>query len=417
MSTTVDPATWRRHFPALEREVDGKPAAFLDGPAGSQLPRCVIDAMADYLAHRNANTGGFFVTSRESEALIDAAGEAAADFLGANDAKCVVFGPNMTTLTMALASAMGREWSAGDEIVLTRLEHDANYTPWVHAAQDAGATLRHVELRTADGTLDLDSLQAQLSPRTRLVAVCAASNCLGTLTPLTRIVELSHAHGAEVFVDAVHYAPHRRIDVTGWGCDFLACSPYKFFGPHMGLLWGRRGRLEALPVRKLRPSCDDLPSRWMPGTPSHEGIAGTMAAIDYLAQLGREHSPGKLDRRTALDRAFEVIAMHENSMALHALKSLAAVEGVRLHGVTDPARLDERVPTFAFTHRRLSPARIAERLAEQGIFVWHGNFYALPVTEAMGLDPDGVVRVGLLHYNTHAEIDRLCDTLASLQPA
>jgi len=339
----------------------------------------VIDAMGDYLAHRNANTGGFFATSKESEALLDEAGRAAADFVGTPDGQTVIFGPNMTTLTVALATAMSREWGPGDEILLTRLEHDANFTPWVHAAKDAGAEIRQVDIRTADGTLDLGSLEAQLSPRTRLVAVCAASNCLGSVTPLPRIVELAHAQGAEVFVDAVHYAPHRRIDVTGWNCDFLACSPYKFFGPHMGMLWGRRERLEALPARKLRPASGALPGRWMPGTPSHEAIA-----------------------------------THENSMALHALSAFDALGDVTVHGVTDPQRLEERVPTFSFTQRRLSPAHIAEKLAQQGIFVWHGNFYALPVTDAMGLDPHGVVRVGLLHYNTHDEIDRLCEVVGSL---
>jgi cysteine desulfurase family protein (TIGR01976 family) len=414
MSIEIDTAAWRRHFPGLGRKVGGRPAAFLDGPAGSQVPQCVIDAMGDYLAHRNANTGGFFVTSKESESLLDEAGQAAADFVGTSDGQTVIFGPNMTTLTVALATAMSREWGPGDEILLTRLEHDANFTPWVDAAKDAGAELRQVDIRTADGTLDLDSLEAQLSPRTRLVAVCAASNCLGSVTPLPRIVELAHAQGAEVFVDAVHYAPHRRIDVTGWNCDFLACSPYKFFGPHMGMLWGRRERLEALPARKLRPASGSLPGRWMPGTPSHEGIAGTLAAIDYLAELGRESGANAMDRPAALDRAFETIASHENSMALHALNSLGAMGDVTVHGVTDPARLEERVPTFSFTHRRLTPAHIAEKLAEQGIFVWHGNFYALPVTDAMGLDPHGVVRVGLLHYNTHDEIDRLCEGIDSL---
>jgi cysteine desulfurase family protein (TIGR01976 family) len=378
------------------------------------VPRQVIDAVGSYLAEANANTGGAFATSAESDALLHEAHRAVADLLGSDEPDLVIFGPNMTTLTLSLAHALGRGWGAGDEILVTRLEHDANFTPWVEAAREAGAGVQYASIRRDDCTLDLEDLQAKLSERTRLVAVSAASNAVGTVPPLQRIVTLAHAAGARVFVDAVHYAPHRLIDVNAWDCDFVACSAYKFFGPHVGVLWGRRELLEQLPVRKLRPAPAELPGRWMNGTQNHEGIVGTLAAIEYLAEIGRAHAPDVADRRAALASAFATIGAYERSLAAEMIEALSGLSDVRVWGLTDPQRLDERVPTVSFTHETRSPREIARHLGLRGVFVWHGNFYALPVTEALGLEPDGLVRAGLLHYNTVEDIERLRSALAEL---
>ena len=413
MRRPLDPASCRERFPALRRQIDGRPVAYLDGPAGSQVPRSVIDAMEKYLIETNANCEGVFATSVESDALLEDAHQAVADFLGAEDPGLVIFGPNMTTLTLALARAVCREWKPGDEVLVTRLEHDANFTPWVQAARDAGATVRQVDISRSDCTLDLEDLSAKLSDRTRMLAVTAASNAVGTIPPMKRIVELAHAAGALVFVDAVHYAPHRLLDVQDWDCDFVTCSAYKFFGPHVGILWGKRELLEHIPVYKLRPATNELPGRWMTGTQNHEGIAGTLAAIEYLAGLGRISAPGG-DRRAALIAAFEAIEQHERSLTGHLLEALGGLDGLRVWGITDPGRLSERVPTCSFTHASRSPLEVARHLARHGIFVWHGNYYALPVTEALDLEPDGMLRVGLLHYNTAEEIDRLHSALQEL---
>ncbi|HXV75199.1 MAG TPA: cysteine desulfurase-like protein [Candidatus Polarisedimenticolaceae bacterium] len=404
----------RALYPALGRERDGKPLVYFDGPAGSQVPQRVADAVRHYLLEHNANSGGAFVTSHETDDGLAAARRAVADFIGTADADGVAFGPNMTTLTLSLARAFARTWGRDAEVLVTRMEHDANYTPWVQAARDAGATVRVVEIRRDDCTLDLDDLGDKLGPRTKLVAVGAASNAVGTINPVKRIGELAHAVGAMVFVDAVHYAPHAAIDVTDWDCDFLVCSAYKFFGPHVGVLWGKPGPMAELPVYKLRPSSNRLPDRWMTGTQNHEGIAGTLAAIDHLADLGRATGLPATDRRGALRAAFETIVAYERGLAGEMLDALATLDGVRLWGIGDRTRLGERVPTFAVTHRRLPPAEIARHLADRGIFVWDGNYYALPLTEALGVEPDGMVRIGLLHYNTSAEIDRLIDGLRVL---
>lgn len=404
----------RRQFPGLGRQVDGRPAVFFDGPAGSQVPGRVIEAVRHYLTEMNANHGGLFETSRRSDEMLAEAHRAVADLVGADDPDTVVFGPNMTTLTFALSRALGKTWRPGDEVIVTRMDHDANVSPWVLAARDAGATVRHVSLRREDCTLDMDDLRAKLSARTRLVAITAASNAAGTVNPVREICRLAHAYGALVFVDAVHHAPHRRMDVQAWGCDFLACSAYKFFGPHVGVLWGRRALLESLPAYKVRPAPDQLPGKWMTGTQNHEGIAGALAAVEYLAELGRRHRPEASGRRQALVAAFDTITAYERALVGPLLAGLAQLEAIRVWGITEPHRLAERVPTVAVTHRRLRPARLAERLAARGIFVWHGHFYALPLTEALGLEPDGVVRIGLLHYNTADEVQRLLDELNSL---
>jgi cysteine desulfurase family protein (TIGR01976 family) len=410
---SFDPIACRRQFPAMTRHVRGQPVAFFDGPAGSQVPQRVIDAIGDYLISTNANHGGVFATSVASDAVLHAAHEAVADFLGSDDPDCVAFGPNMTTLTLSLSRALARNWRPGDEVLVSRLDHDANVTPWVLAARDAGAVVKHIAIRPEDCTLDMDDFARQLSPRTRLVAVGAASNAVGTVNPVAEIVRAAHQVGAQVFVDAVHYAPHRAIDVGAWDCDYLACSAYKFFGPHVGILWGRRELLAELVPYKLRPAPDDLPGRWMTGTQCHEGIAGTMAAVDYLADLGRHASPIVAEnRRQALVAAFATITDYENYLADQLLAGLAELGEIKVWGITDRSALAGRVPTFSFTHQRATPRQVAEQLAARGIFVWHGNFYALPLTEALGLEPDGLVRVGLLHYNTKEEIQRLLSALA-----
>lgn len=411
MTSDFDVAAIRRQFPSLARPHGGREAVFFDGPAGSQVPQSVIDAIAGYLKTCNANHGGVFATAVESDALLDEAHRAAADFVGADDPECCSFGANMTTLTLALSRALAKTWNAGDEIIVSRLDHDANVTPWVLAARDAGVTVKRIGIRP-DCTLDLDDYRAQLSHRTRLVAVGAASNAVGTVNPIAEIAEAAHAVGAKVFVDAVHYAPHRRIDVAKWGCDFMICSAYKFFGPHVGLMWGRRELLESLTAYKLRPSPNDLPGKWMTGTQSHEGIAGVRAAIEYLADLGRS-SPSQ-SRREALDAAFLKIACYEHCLGLRLQRGLDQLPQFKNWGVKNTDETHERVPTFSISHRTLPSIEVARRLAAAGVFAWHGNFYALPLTETLGVEPAGLVRLGLLHYNTEEEVDYALEVLKSI---
>ncbi len=397
----------RRQFPALSRLQHGRPVAYLDGAAGTQVPRRVMDAMCDYLSHRNANHGGLFPTSRESDALLDAAHRAVADLLGADDPDTLVFGPNMTTLTFAFSRALSRTWKPGDEVLVTRLDHDANVTPWVRAAEDVGAVVRYVEFHREDCTLDLDDLRSKLSDRTRLVAVGCASNAVGTINPVREIARWAHEAGAEVFLDAVHYAPHALVDVQDFGCDYLACSAYKFFGPHAGILWGRRQRLEELPAYKVRPAPDTLPGKWMTGTQSHEAIAGVLAAVDYLTELGRAVAgDDSLTRRAALAQAYAAIGEHEAALLRRLLAGLSEIEGVKVYGIVDSPRLDQRMPTVALTHARRTSAELAEYLGERSVFAWHGHYYALNLTETLGLEPQGMLRIGFVHYNTDEEADR-----------
>jgi cysteine desulfurase family protein (TIGR01976 family) len=409
MTRQLDVEGCRRQFPGLARQVNGRPAVFLDGPGGSQVPRSVIDAVTDCLAHRNANEGGAFVTSRAVGELVDAAGAAVADLLGAADPDEVVFGQNMTTLAFALSRALAKTWRPGDEVVVTRLDHDANVTPWVRAAEDAGATVRALDIDPHDCTLRLDLLPTLLTDRTRLVAVGLASNAVGTVNPVREVVAAARRVGALVFVDAVHAVPHRPVDVVELGADFLACSPYKFFGPHLGVLWGRRELLERLPAYKVRPAPDAGPGRWMTGTPSFEAIAGTGAAVDYLASLGTG-----ADRRAALAAGYEAIRSHETELAVQFLDGLARLPAWRVWGISDPARLDDRVATFGLTHRTRPAAEVASLLGAQGLFVWSGHFYAQGLIERLGLAPAGMLRVGFLHYNTADEVARTLDALAAV---
>lgn len=403
----------RRQFPALERRVDGRPAIFFDGPGGTQVPRRVIDAMVGCLTESHANCGGRFATSRAVDAMLHDARQAVAALLGTADDDAIIFGQNMTSLTFALARSLARTWRKGDQIVVTRLDHDANVAPWVLAARDAAVEVRYAAVSGHDCGLDLDDLCRKLSDRTRLVAVACASNATGGIYPVRQICDWAHRAGALVFVDAVHFAPHGLIDVAALDCDFLTCSAYKFFGPHVGILWGRRHLLETLHAYKVRPAPDRLPGKWMTGTQNHEGIAGTRASIDYLADLGRAVSGDEdTPRREALRHAFTAIGAYERNLACHLMRGLAQRKDITVWGLSEPDRVHQRVPTFSFTHRQQSSLAMAEMLASRGIFVWHGNYYALELTESLGLEPDGMVRVGLVHYNTRAEVDRLLEALS-----
>jgi cysteine desulfurase family protein (TIGR01976 family) len=408
---SFDPKTVRDHFPALRRD-----AVFFDGPAGSQVPQSVIDAISSYYVKHNANHGGLFATSRESDAIVDEARRACADLLGTSDDGCIAFGANMTTMTFALSRAIAARWKPGDEVIVTRLDHDANVSPWIRAASDRGAIVRHVAIHPEDCTLDMDDFKRNLSPRTRLVAMGCASNAVGTRNQFVEMTRLAHEAGALVFLDAVHHAPHLLMDVTAWDCDFLCCSAYKFFGPHVGILYGKRQLLEELPAYKVRPCAETLPDRWTTGTQNFAAIAGVGTAIDYLAIAGGQDEPGRVSagRRAFLQRTFTAIEQYERHACQQLLEGLSTLKCIRVCGITDPKRLAERVPTVSFTHNRLSPLQVVNHLASRNIFAWHGNYYALPLTEALGVEPDGMVRVGLLHYNTSAEVDRLIAALAEI---
>lgn len=395
----LDIASVRSRFPGLRREVGGRPVLFLDGPAGSQVPQSVADAVRDWMLHHNANHGGTFATSVETDAMVAQAREACGVFVG-GAADEVVFGPNMTTLTFQLSRALARTWGPGDEVVVTASDHDANVTPWVLAARDAGATVRTVPLAPHEAALDLDALAAMLSSRTRLVAVGACSNLSGTVHDVARVCAMARSVGALSFVDAVHWAPHFRTEVARVGCDFLACSAYKFFGPHVGILWGRRELLEQFTPYKVRPADDHGPERWQQGTANFACIAGTLAAVEYLASLG---STGSMGAR--LDTAFAAVAAHELDLARTMLAGLARVPGLRVVGIADPARAHARAATFSFTHSSVPPAVLAQRLAAAGVFCWSGNSYALNLSQALGLEPHGVLRVGLLHYHSRADVE------------
>jgi cysteine desulfurase family protein (TIGR01976 family) len=406
--------TWiRAQFPALAQEVNGHPAVFFDGPGGTQVPQRVIDAVADYLIHHNANTHGAFATSRRTDKTIDAARAAMADLLGCA-ADEVVFGPNMTTLTFAISRAFGRDIRPGDEIVLTRLDHDANVAPW-KALEAQGAVIRMVDIDTEECTLDMADMARAIGPRTKLVAVGYASNAVGTINDVATITRMAHAVGALVYIDAVHYAPHGPIDVQALDCDFLACSPYKFFAPHMGALYGKREHLARLRPYKVRPASDDIPDRWETGTKNHEGLAGVTAAIEYLAELGQRIKPAAT-RRVALVQAMEAIKAYERGLSERLIAGLLAIPGLTFYGISDPARFDMRTPTVAVRLAGRTPRELAEALGRRGIFCWDGNYYAINLTERLGVEADGgMLRIGLVHYNTAEEIDRLLEALNELR--
>ncbi len=406
--------TWIRvQFPALTQTVNGHPAVFFDGPGGTQVPQRVIDAVADYLIRHNANTHGAFATSRHTDETIDAARAAMADFLGCA-ADEVVFGPNMTTLTFAISRAFGRDIRPGDEIVLTRLDHDANVAPW-KALEAQGAVIRMVDIDTEECTLDMADMARAIGPRTKLVAVGYASNAVGTINDVATITRLAHAVGALVYIDAVHYAPHGPIDVQALDCDFLACSPYKFFAPHMGVVYSKREHLARLRPYKVRPASDDIPDRWETGTKNHEGLAGVTAAIEYLAELGQRIEPATT-RRAALVQAMEAIKAYERGLSEQLIAGLLAIPGLTFYGISDPARFDMRTPTVAVRLAGCTPRELAEALGQRGIFCWDGNYYAINLTERLGVEADGgMLRIGLVHYNTAEEIDLLLEALDALK--
>jgi cysteine desulfurase family protein (TIGR01976 family) len=394
--------------------VNGQPAAFLDAPAGTQVPQRVIDAFREYFETSNANNVGQFLTSRRTDETIAAARSAMADLFNCTSDE-VFFGPNMTTLTFALARGIGRDLKPGDEIVVTTLDHDGNVAPW-RALEDIGIVIRQVNLREEDCTLDMDDLRSKITSRTKLVAAGYASNAVGTINPVAEIVRLAHEAGALAFIDAVHYAPHGLIDVRALDCDFLACSPYKFFGPHMGCIYGKRELLLRFRPYKVRPAPTYLPDRWETGTQIHEGLAGVTAAIDYLANVGRNADPSMQEnRRAALVSAYRAIRHYEMGLAKRMIACLLEIPGVRFYGISDPARFDQRCPTVAVRVKDLTPLACAKFLGDRGIFTWDGNYYALNLTERLGVEKTGgLLRIGLVHYNTADEVDRLLAAMREL---
>ncbi len=407
----------RDHFPALARTHAGETVAFLDGPGGTQVPRACIEAIAAHLAAGGSNTHGAFDASEETDALVADARAATAEFVGAHDPAEIVFGPNMTTLTFAMSRALGRDIQHGDEIVVTRLDHDANVAPWLAMAADRGATVRWVDLDVDDCTLDTSSLETALSARTRIVAVGLASNAVGTINDVGRAVEMAHAVGALAYVDAVHAAPHVPIDVAALGADFVACSPYKFFAPHLGALYGRREHLERIEAYRVRPAGDELPGKWETGTQSHELLAGLLGTYRYLAALGAAYGGAApdADRRTQLRAAMTAIRGYEGQLVGPTIEGLAAIRGVQIRGIVDPSRFGERVPTVAFTVDGHSPRAVAEHLASRAISAWDGDYYAFELIRRLGLaEAGGMVRIGLVHYNTPAEVERLVEAVGEL---
>jgi cysteine desulfurase family protein (TIGR01976 family) len=397
----------RSQFPSLSRQVNGHLAAFLDGPGGTQVPQRVTNAISDYLSTRNANTGGAYATSRETDQVIAGARSAMADFLGC-EADEIVFGPNMTTLTFAISRAIGRELKAGDEILLTHLDHDANVSPW-RALEESGVKIQFADIHEDDCTLNIDDLARKITPRTKLVAIGYASNAVGTINDVKRIVRLAHDFGAMAYIDAVHYAPHGPIDVRELDCDFLACSTYKFFGPHMGVLYGKREHLTRLQPYKVRANTNAVPQRWEWGTLNHECIAGITTCVEYLVDLGRSVA-SCADRREALTSAYDAIQIHERKLMERMLRGLKAVPRLRLYGISDPARLGSRCPTFAVRIDGYTPLELATRLGDRGIFTWDGNYYAINLTERLGVEQSGgFLRIGLVHYNTQEEVDRVLE--------
>ena len=408
----------RSQFPALK-----KAALFLDNPAGTQVAQSVLDRHNQYLLEMNANTHGAFATSHASDQLIDEARAAAADFLGASRPQEIVFGPNMTTLTFNLSRSLAHWLNPGDEIVVTRLDHDANISPWTLVAAERGCTVRWVDFDVEDGTLNLDSLAAALEHKPKLVAVGYASNALGTINPVKKITEMAKAVGALVFIDAVQYAPHGPIDVQNLGCDFLACSSYKFFGPHAGLLYGKYDLLDKLKAYKVRPAEDNPPDKFETGTKNHEGIAGVLGALEYLEWVGNTFGAVYTEKFAArfsgralhLHQGMAAIRAYEYEISRALIEMLTQIPGVRLYGLSDVRRIEERVPTFAINVAGLSPRQVAEKLAQENIYVWDGNYYALAVTERLGVEESGgMVRIGPVHYNTQAEIARLGEALQKI---
>ena len=409
---SIDIDTIRKQFPALKRS-----AIYFDNPGGTQIAKPSLDRMNDYLINSNANRAGAFASSYESDAILDESRKALADLFNAKRVEEIIFGANMTSLTFQISRTLARDWGPDDSIVVTRLDHDANVTPWVMAAKDHGCRVIYVDFNLEDGTLDMAQLKAALKERPSLVAVGYASNALGTINPLPEIAHMAHAVGALVYVDAVHYVPHGPIDVQELGCDFLVCSAYKFFGPHVGILYGRYELLEQLSAYKVRPASSLPPGKFETGTQNHEGIAGVLGALEYFEWIGEnfgsQYGSGEYsNRRLRLKQALGAIQAYETELSRALLEILEETPGVKIYGLRDMDRLEERVPTFAFNLKGYSPRQVAEELGKSGIYVWDGNYYALSVTESLGVeDTGGMVRIGPVHYNTVEEIERFGEVL------
>lgn len=412
----LDVTAVRRQFPALQEPFHGKPAIFFDNPGGTQVVRPVIDAMVDYLTRRNANTHGQFETSRRTDEVITAARQAAADLLGATPQE-IVFGNNMTSLTFHLSRSLGRALRPGDEIIVTRLDHDANVAPWVALARDLGASLQTVDVDLETCTLDMDHFRELISPRTKLVAVGYAGNLSGTINDVQTIIQWAKEVGAFTFIDAVQYAPHGLIDVKALGCDFLACSAYKFFGPHVGILYGKAEHLARLDAYRVRPASNQAPDKWETGTKNHEGLAGVTAAIDYLAELGAVYGGAQFtaNRRDKLAAAWKQIHDYEMMLIERMVSGLQASSRIRIYGLTERQDWARRVATFSIRKEGTTPQQLAQALAEANIFAWNGNFYALGLSEALGVEESGgLLRLGLIHYNTLDEIDQCLRVLETV---
>jgi cysteine desulfurase family protein (TIGR01976 family) len=415
----LDLSVIRSQFPALSR-----PAVFFDNPGGTQIAKQSLERINKYLLECNANHEGAFTTSIASDAVLEEAHQAMADFYNAPSAEEIVFGANMTTLTLHISRSISRTWNEGDEIVVTRLDHDANVTPWVLAAQDRGCKVNWVDFDIEEGTLKLDSLQKALERKPRFLAVGYASNALGTINPLSKIIKMAHDAGALVYVDAVQYAAHGPIDVQKLDCDFLISSAYKFFGTHCGILYGKRDLLEQLFAYKVRPASNQLPHKFETGTQNHEGIAGVLGAVEYFEWLGKEFGSeqeeglseeGYAGRRLDLKKGLTALRAYEFELNRALLSALQSVPNLEIYGITDVRKLDQRVATFSFRMKNLHPRLVAEKLNEHGIYVWDGNYYAINVTERLGLeDKGGMVRVGAVHYNTLDEVQKLKDALLKI---
>jgi cysteine desulfurase family protein (TIGR01976 family) len=403
----LDVVRLREQFPALKLRIEGQPAVFLDNPAGTQVPLRTIERTAAYWRTMNANHGGLFHTSRRSDAMIEEVRNAAAAFLNAPSPEEIIFGANMTTLTFAMSRAIGRELQEGDEILVSRLEHDANLAPW-RALREKGVAIKEVEITVPECRLDMEDLRRKLTPKTRLVALTHASNVVGTIPALRQVAGLAHSTGAMVWVDAVHYAPHGMIDVQAIDCDFLVCSAYKFYGPHLGILYGKREHLQRLRPYKVRPAPEQLPGRWETGTQNHECLAGLLGTFEYLAEMGGGEAP----ERGTFERALARIHGHERGLVARLLEGLAHLTGVRVYGITDPQHLDQRAPTVSLSWSPHDPADLSRWLANHQVFTWHGDHYAPDLIDRLGLSQKGgTLRIGIAHYNTESEIDLVLELL------
>ncbi|HET6821713.1 MAG TPA: cysteine desulfurase-like protein [Anaerolineales bacterium] len=413
---SLDTSAIRQQFPSLNR-----PAVFLDNPAGTQISKQSLQRINRYLIECNANHEGLFETSRKSDEILHEAHAAMADFLNAARPEEIIFGNNMTTLTLHISRSLARNLQPGDNILVTRLDHDANISPWMLIAEDKGCNLIWVDIDVEQGTLDLDDFARALERKPKIAAFGYASNLLGTINPVTKLTKMARDAGALVYIDAVQYAPHGPIDVQDLDCDFLVCSSYKFFGPHAGALYGKYDLLDELKAYKVRPASDELPYKFETGTQNHEGIAGVLGALEYFEWLAAEFGDGHASdweekgfsgRRLLYKQAMSVIREYESELSRALIKTIDSVPGTRIYGVTDLDRLEERVPTVAFRLEGKDPAKIADALGQQGVYVWNGHNYALAIVERMGLlEEGGMIRVGPVHYNTLDEIQRFGEAL------